>query len=60
MRNNETLILGGIFQQKQEKTETGLPFLSNIPLLGKLFTNTGEHIDRRVLVVFITPKLINI
>lgn len=60
IRNNETLILGGIFQQKQEKTETGLPFLSNIPLLGKLFTNTGEHIDRRVLVVFITPKLINI
>ncbi|QIC14255.1 transporter [Providencia vermicola] len=60
IRNNETLILGGIFQQKQEKTETGFPFLSDIPLLGKLFTSTGKHIDRRILVVFITPKLISI
>ena len=60
IKNNETLILGGIFQQKQEKTQTGLPFLSQVPLLGALFTNSAEHIDRRVLVVFITPKLINI
>lgn len=60
IKNNETLILGGIFQQKQEKTETGLPFLSHIPFLGTLFTNTAEHIDKRVLIVFITPKLINI
>ncbi|MCW2256926.1 protein transport protein HofQ [Providencia alcalifaciens] len=60
IRNNETLILGGIFQQKQEKTETGLPFLSDIPFLGKLFINSNEHIDRRILVVFITPKLVNI
>lgn len=60
IKNNETLILGGIFQQKQETTQTGLPFLSHVPLLGALFTNSAEHIDRRVLVVFITPKLINI
>ncbi|HBO24821.1 MAG TPA: transporter [Providencia sp.] len=60
IKNNETLILGGIFQQKQEKTETGLPFISRIPFLGALFANSAEHIDRRVLVVFITPKLVNI
>ena len=60
IKNNETLILGGIFQQKKEKTETGLPFLSHIPVLGNLFKNSAEHIDRRVLVVFITPKLVNI
>ncbi|MFP4947383.1 MULTISPECIES: transporter [Providencia] len=60
IKNNETLILGGIFQQKQEKTEMGLPFLSHIPFLGTLFTNTAEHTDKRVLIVFITPKLINI
>lgn len=60
IKNNETLILGGIFQQKQEKTQTGLPLLSQVPFLGRLFTNSAEHIDRRVLVVFITPKLIDI
>ncbi|MGG4609880.1 secretin N-terminal domain-containing protein [Providencia sp. Me31A] len=60
VKHNETLVLGGIFQQKKEKTATGLPFLSDIPLLGALFTNTAEHIDKRVLIVFITPKLINI
>ncbi|GAB1440246.1 hypothetical protein MASR2M36_30280 [Providencia sp.] len=60
VKHNETLVLGGIFQQKKEKTATGLPFISQIPLLGSLFTNTAEHIDKRVLIVFITPKLINI
>ncbi|SUC33946.1 Type IV pilus biogenesis and competence protein pilQ precursor [Providencia rustigianii] len=60
VKNNDTLILGGIFQQKQEKTEAGIPFLSQLPLLGNLFTNSFQHIDRRVLIVFITPKLINI
>lgn len=60
IKNNDTLILGGIFQQKQEKTEAGIPFLSQLPLLGNLFTNSFQHIDRRVLIVFITPKLINI
>ena len=60
IKNNNTLILGGIFQQKQEKTDSGVPFLSQIPLLGNLFINKTQHVDKRVLVVFITPKLINI
>ncbi|MBX6952002.1 transporter, partial [Providencia rettgeri] len=37
-----------------------LPFNSQIPHLRSLFKNTAEHIERRVLIVFITPKLINI
>ncbi|MEQ5185407.1 transporter [Providencia rettgeri] len=60
IKNNNTLILGGIFQQKQEKTDSGIPFLSQIPLLGSLFINKTQHVDKRVLLVFITPKLIKI
>ncbi len=46
----------GIFQQTR-KNRDGLTFLSHIPFLGTLFTNTAEHTDKRVLIVFITPKL---
>ncbi|MDF5912971.1 hypothetical protein P4W15_16480 [Morganella morganii] len=33
----ETLILGGIFQQDKGRQVTGVPYLSSIPLMGKLF-----------------------
>ncbi|MEI9535495.1 transporter [Moellerella wisconsensis] len=60
IKHGETLILGGIFQQKQEETKLSVPFLADIPLLGKLFINTDEQVSRRELVIFITPHLIDI
>ena len=60
VRNGETLILGGIFQQDKGKQVTGVPYLSAIPLMGKLFTHQYDKLSRRELVIFITPQLIDI
>ncbi|WP_319940110.1 secretin N-terminal domain-containing protein [Xenorhabdus littoralis] len=60
VRNGETLILGGIFQQKKSASVQKVPYLSEIPLMGTLFNQKGEQHSRRELVIFITPQLTNI
>lgn len=60
VRDGETLILGGIFQQKKHNKEQKVPFLSAIPLLGVLFDHHSTGTSRRELVIFITPRLIEI
>lgn len=56
--DGETLALGGIFQQQHREGYRNVPFLSDIPLIGRLFHQDDKKSQRRELVVFITPKLI--
>ncbi|CRL65120.1 MULTISPECIES: type IV pilus secretin PilQ [Proteus] len=58
IRDGETIMLGGIFQQKQQEHTAKIPFLSSIPLLGVLFSHKRDQHSRHELVIFITPKLI--
>ncbi|TDB60262.1 type IV pilus secretin PilQ [Photorhabdus khanii] len=60
VKNGETLILGGIFQQKKGEKMQKVPYLSDIPLLGSLFSQKGHKHSRRELVIFITPQLMDI
>ncbi|WP_445495748.1 type IV pilus secretin PilQ [Photorhabdus sp. SF281] len=60
VKNGETLILGGIFQQKKSEKTQKVPYLSDIPLLGSLFSQKGHKHSRRELVIFITPQLMDI
>ncbi len=60
VKNGETLILGGIFQQKKTTSLQKVPYLSDLPLLGALFNQTGEQNSRRELVIFVTPQLTDI
>lgn len=58
VNNDETLALGGIFQQKRRESADGVPVLSNVPLVGGLFRSRGHEQEKRELVVFITPRII--
>lgn len=58
INDGETLMLGGIFQQKQQEHVAKIPLLSAIPLLGILFSHKRDQHSRHELVIFITPKLI--
>lgn len=53
--NNSTLVLGGLIQQSTNKVKSGIPFLSNIPLLGVLFSNTTKEKIRQELVILVRP-----
>jgi type II secretion system protein D len=56
--NGETIVLGGLIVGKNDKTKSGIPILSDIPLIGKLFSTTTEKDDRSELMVFIQPSIV--
>lgn len=59
VNDGETIVLGGIFQQKSTQGVHKVPVLADIPWLGVLFKQDAQQQSRRELVIFITPKLIN-
>ena len=58
VNNLETLVLGGIFREEYFESESRVPFFSDIPILGELFKKTLEQQEKVELLVFITPKLL--
>ncbi|MDU0352791.1 type IV pilus secretin PilQ family protein [Paraglaciecola aquimarina] len=56
--NGETIVLGGIFQQASSDEVAKVPFLGDIPLIGNLFKKTTERIEKRELLIFVTPKIL--
>ncbi|MCX4181669.1 DNA uptake porin HofQ [Enterobacter sp. HSTU-ASh6] len=60
VKSGETLVLGGIFSQKNKTGSDSVPGLGSIPWLGALFRHDGKDQERRELVVFITPRLVGI
>lgn len=58
--DGETLIIAGLLKQASSKNRAGIPWLSNIPLLGILFSNRSETKDDTELVIFITPKIVEV
>jgi len=56
--NNNTVILGGLIEDSAKRTETGVPILKDIPILGYLFKSTGVERPRTELVVMIQPRVI--
>lgn len=58
VKSGETVVLGGIFQQLNDKTKRDVPGVSDIPLVGNLFKYKGKKQQKRELVIFITPQLV--
>jgi general secretion pathway protein D len=59
VQNGQTVLLGGLIQQQDTNGNIGVPFLSRIPILGKLFGSTSKNKDRTELIVLITPRVIS-
>ena len=57
--NGQTLVLGGIFQTEEVNGTDKVPFLGDLPFLGKLFRNDLRNIEKREILIFITPKIID-
>jgi general secretion pathway protein D len=56
--NNQTLVLGGLIQNKKEFIRSGIPFLNRIPVLGYVFGNTTEAVTKTELLLLITPRVV--
>jgi MSHA type pilus biogenesis protein MshL len=57
VRDNQTIIIAGLMQERSEKTVIGVPGLKSIPLLGALFRYQTETKRNSELVIMITPTL---
>ncbi|WP_293660856.1 type IV pilus secretin family protein [Rhodoferax sp. OV413] len=58
VENGGTVVIGGIFTESSNDTETKVPFFGDLPGVGVLFRNRGKEITKREMLVFITPKVI--
>ena len=58
VNNGETVVLGGVFELASNKTDYKVPFLGDIPYLGRLFKRTVDAQVKTELLIFITPKII--
>ena len=59
IKDGETLIIGGLIQETEQKTVQKIPFFGDLPLIGTLFRSTATTKAKNELVIMITPKIIN-
>lgn len=58
VENGQTVVIGGLTTQDEEKLSVGVPILKDIPLLGYLFRYTKKRVNTKDLVIFVTPTIV--
>lgn len=58
VRDGETIVIGGIMKNTSKDSQSGIPYLKDIPILGWLFKNHTWQKDFEELMVFITPRIV--
>jgi type IV pilus assembly protein PilQ len=57
--NGDTVVLGGVFRSNDVTTTDKVPFLGDIPYVGRLFKRTSVIKNRSELLIFITPRILS-
>ncbi len=58
VRDGKTIVLGGLIKDTVSKTQSKVPILGDIPLLGMFFKSNGTTTVKKEIVVFITPHIV--
>src|SRR2546426_669056 len=58
LRDGETTVIGGIFEETRSDSTQGVPWFNRIPFLGWLFKNEGVSVNQTELLVFVTPTIV--
>jgi type IV pilus assembly protein PilQ len=56
--DGETAVIGGLTVTTVEKSKSGIPLLSSLPLIGSLFSFTSNRENRKDLIILVTPRVI--
>jgi general secretion pathway protein D len=59
VQDGHTLVLGGIITERKDTVRSGLPLLSDLPLIGYLFGTTTDTLQRKELILMVTPHVIS-
>ena len=58
--NGATVVMGGLITEERTTIEDKVPFLGDIPYLGRLFRSKAESSNKRNLLVFVTARLVDL
>ncbi|MEJ2492660.1 MAG: type IV pilus secretin PilQ, partial [Desulfuromonadales bacterium] len=58
VHNGQTTVIGGIFIENENESQSGVPVLKDVPVFGHLFKSTTKSKERRELLIFITPRIV--
>ena len=59
INDGDTIVIGGILRSTESKSVSGWPWLQKIPVLGWLFKKQDVNKEKRQLLIFVTPKVLN-
>jgi hypothetical protein len=58
VQDGETLVIGGIITDSKNRSRNGIPYLMDLPVIGRFFGRTVDELDRTELIMLITPHVI--
>jgi pilus assembly protein CpaC len=58
LRNGQTMVVGGLLQTIRQETQSGVPYLKDIPFLGYAFRSTSYSSQTNELIVIVKPRLV--
>ncbi len=58
VRDGQTIVLGGLIDQQREVSQSGIPVLSSIPVIGGLFGRASRRRNETELFLFLTPRVL--
>jgi len=58
VRDGGTAVIGGIYQASDTSSQSGVPVLKDIPVLGALFRSHSQNITHDELLIFVTPRIV--
>jgi len=59
INNGDTVVIGGIFKKSETSNDNAIPYLSKLPLLGKLLFNQERVVDdTSEILIFISPRIL--
>lgn len=56
--NGQTTVIGGLQKEKSVSSESGVPLLKDIPILGWFFQNSADKMEKEEMLIFITPYVL--
>ena len=59
VENGQTVVLGGIFQEDRQVTNSKVPVLGDVPVMGALFRRKSTEEQKRELLIFVTPTIMD-
>ncbi|MCP8467451.1 type IV pilus secretin PilQ [Pseudomonas sp. ZM23] len=59
VNDGETIVIGGVFSNTQTKATDKVPYLGDVPVLGRLFRRDSVTDSKNELLVFLTPRIMN-